>query len=154
MAPDRYTLATIQEFVGHELGVSDWLTINQERINEFAECTGDDQWIHIDVERARRESPYGSTITHGYMILALLPQFLYSSGMVPDGVGQVINYGLGRARFPAPVKTGARIRNRATLRAVENKGGGRMLMTVWNTIEIEGEDKPALVAETLVMLIP
>jgi acyl dehydratase len=154
MAPDGYTLATIQEFIGHELGVSDWLTIDQERINEFAECTGDDQWIHIDAERARRESPYGSTIAHGYLILALLPQFLYSIGIVPDGVAQAINYGLGQARFLAPVKPGARIRDRVTLLAAEDKGDGRVLITTRNTVEIEGEGKPALVAETLAMLIP
>lgn len=154
MAPDGYTLATIQEFIGHELGVSDWLTIDQERINEFAECTGDDQWIHIDAERARRESPYGSTIAHGYLILALLPQFLYSIGIVPDGVAQAINYGIGQARFLAPVKPGARIRDRVTLLAAEDKGDGRVLITTRNTVEIEGEGKPALVAETLAMLIP
>jgi acyl dehydratase len=154
MAPDGYTLATIQEFIGHELGVSDWLTIDQERINEFAECTGDDQWIHIDAERARRESPYGSTIAHGYLILALLPQFLYSIGIVPDGVAQAINYGLGQARFLAPVKPGARIRDRVTLLAAEDKGDGRVLITTRNTVEIEGEGKPALVAETLALLIP
>lgn len=154
MAPDGYTLATIQEFVGHELGVSDWLTIDQERINEFAECTGDQQWIHVDVERGRRESPYGSTIAHGYLILALLPQFLYSIGIVPGGVAQAINYGLGQARFLAPVKPGARIRDRVTLLAAEDKGDGRVLITTRNTVEIEGEGKPALVAETLAMLIP
>jgi acyl dehydratase len=154
MAPDGYTLATIQEFIGHELGVSDWLTIDQERINEFAECTGDDQWIHIDAERARRESPYGSTIAHGYLILALLPQFLYSIGIVPDGVAQAINYGIGQVRFLAPVKPGARIRDRVTLLAAEDKADGRVLITTRNTVEIEGEGKPALVAETLALLIP
>jgi acyl dehydratase len=153
MAPEGYTLATIQEYVGHELGVSDWLTVDQEQINEFADCTGDQQWIHVDVERARRESPYGSTIAHGYLILSLLPQFLYAIGLVPAGVAQAINYGIGQARFLAPVKAGARIRDRATLLAAEDKGGGRVLMTVRNTVEIEGEDKPALIAETLALFI-
>jgi MaoC like domain len=86
MAPDGYSLATIQEYVGHELGISDWLTIDQDRINAFAECTGDQQWIHVDVERTRRESPFGSTIAHGYLILALLPQFLDAIGLVPAGL--------------------------------------------------------------------
>jgi acyl dehydratase len=154
MAPNGYTLATIQEYVGHELGVSDWLAIDQERINAFAECTGDDQWIHVDVERARSESPYRSTIAHGYLILALLPQFLYSIGIVADGVAQAINYGIGQVRFLAPVKPGARIRDRVTLLAAEDKGDGRVLITTRNTVEIEGEGKPALVAETLALLIP
>src|SRR5262245_54262636 len=78
MAPEGYALATIQEYVGHELGISDWLMVDQARIDQFAACTGDQQWIHVDVERARRESPYGSTIAHGYLILALLPQFQYA----------------------------------------------------------------------------
>jgi acyl dehydratase len=153
MAPNGYTLATIQECIGHELGVSDWLTIDQERINQFAECTGDRQWIHVDVERARRESSYGSTIAHGYLILALLPQFQYAIGLAPAGVAQAINYGIGQVRFLAPVKPGARIRVRAMLLAVEDKGSGRVLLTVRNTVEIEGEDKPAMIAETLALLI-
>lgn len=153
MAPQGYALATIQEYVGQELGISDWLTVDQERINQFAACTGDQQWIHIDVERAKRESPYGSTIAHGYLILALLPQFQYAIGLVPAGVAQAINYGVGQARFLAPVKPGARIRDRVTLLAAEDKGDGRVLITTRNTVEIEGESKPALVAETLALLI-
>jgi acyl dehydratase len=153
MAPNGYSLATIQECIGHELGISDWLTISQERIDQFAACTGDDQWIHVDVERARRESPYGSTIAHGYLILALLPQFLYAIGLVPAGVAQAINYGIGQVHFLAPVKPGARIRDRAMLLAAEEKGHGRVLVTVQNTVEIEGEDKPAMIAETLALFI-
>jgi acyl dehydratase len=153
MAPDEYSLATIQEFIGHELGVSDWLTIDQERIDAFAECTGDQQWIHVDVERARRESPFGSTIAHGYLILALLPQFLYAIGLVPAGLAQVVNYGIGQVRFLAPVKPDARIHDRAMLLAAEDKGVGRVLVTVRNTVEIDGEDKPAMIAETLALLI-
>ena len=153
MAPEGYTLATIQEFIGHELGVSDWLTVDQARIDQFAACTGDQQWIHVDVERASRESPYGSTIAHGYLILALLPQFQYAIGLIPAGVTQAINYGVGQVRFLAPVKPGARIRDRVTLLATDDKGDGRVLITTQNTIEIEGEGKPALVAETLALLI-
>ena len=153
MSLDGYQLTTIQEFVGHELGVSDWLTIDQERINQFADCTGDHQWIHVDVERARRESPYGAPIAHGYLTLALLPQFLFTIGFIPPDVAQAINYGLDRVRFLAPVKAGARIRNQVVLLAVEDKGGGRVLIKTKNTIEIEGESTPAMVAETLAMLM-
>jgi acyl dehydratase len=153
MTPDGYHLTTIQEFVGRELGVSDWLTIEQERINQFADCTGDHQWIHVDVERARRESPYGATIAHGYLTLALLAHFQFAIGLIPADVAQAINYGLDRVRFLAPVKAGARIRNRVVLLTVEDKGGGRVLVKTNNTVEIEGESTPAMVAETLAMLM-
>jgi acyl dehydratase len=152
MAPDGYSFATIHEFVGRKLGVSDWLTVDQERIDQFAACTGDHQWIHVDVERARRESPYGAPIAHGYLTLALLPQFQYAIGMIPPGAAQAINYGLDRVRFLAPVKAGAHIRNRVVLLAAEDKGGGRVLIKTQNTIEIAGEDKPALIGEALAML--
>ncbi len=152
MSPDGYHLATIHQFVGRELGVSDWLTVDQERINQFAACTGDHQWIHIDVERARRESPFGAPIAHGYLTLALLAQFQYAIGLIPDDVVQAINYGLDRVRFLAPVKAGAHIRNRVMLLTAEDKGGGRVLIKTQNTIEIAGERTPALVAESLAML--
>src|SRR5262245_38590643 len=112
MTPDGYKLAALHQFVGCELGVSDWLTVGQERIDQFAACTGDYQWIHVDVERARRESPFGAPIAHGYLTLALLPQFQYQMGLIPPEVAQTINYGLDRVRFLAPVKAGVRIRNR------------------------------------------
>ncbi|MFL5802952.1 MAG: MaoC family dehydratase [Roseiflexaceae bacterium] len=153
MPPDGYHLTTIHQFVGRELGVSDWLTVDQERIDQFAACTGDHQWIHVDVERARRESPFGTPIAHGYLTLALLSQFQYAIGVIPPDATQAINYGLDRVRFLAPVKAGARIRNRVVLLAAEDKGGGRLLIKTQNTIEIAGEDKPAMIAETLAMLI-
>jgi acyl dehydratase len=153
MPLEDYSLATVGHFTGRELGVSDWLTIDQEQINQFAACTGDHQWIHVDVERARRESPFGTTIAHGYLTLALLPHFQYQIGMVPPDAGQALNYGLERVRFIAPVRSGARIRNRLVLLTVEDKGGGRVLITTRNTIEIEGEDKPAVIAETHALLI-
>jgi acyl dehydratase len=152
MAPDGYHLTTIHQFVGRELGVSDWLTIDQERINQFAACTGDQQWIHIDVERASRESPFGAPIAHGYLTLALLAQFQYTIGLIPDDVVQTINYGLDRVRFLAPIKAGACIRNRVVLLAAEDKDGGRVLVKTQNTIEIAGERTPAMVAEALAML--
>ena len=152
MPPDGYTLTTIQQYVGRELGVSDWLTIDQERIDQFAACTGDHQWIHVDIERARRESPFGAPIAHGYLTLALLSQFQFAIGVIPPDVTQAINYGLDRVRFLAPVKAGARIRNRVVLLSAEEKGSGRVLIKTQNTIEIAGERTPAMVAESLAML--
>ena len=152
MPPDGYQLTTVHQFVGRELGVSDWLTVDQERIDQFAACTGDHQWIHVDVERATRESPFGAPIAHGYLTLALLAHFQYAIGLIPPDAAQAINYGLDRVRFLAPVKAGARIRVRVVLLAAEDKGGGRVLIKGQNTIEIAGERTPAMVAETLAML--
>jgi acyl dehydratase len=148
-----FTLDTLNEFVGRELGVSDWITVDQERINQFADCTGDHQWIHVDVERAQRESPFGATIAHGYLTLSLLPAMQFAVGTLPSGVKAGLNYGADKVRFISPVKAGARIRDRITLAGVEDKGHGRVLMTTRHTVEIEGEAKPALVADTLAMLI-
>jgi acyl dehydratase len=148
-----YTLRTLRDFVGHELGVSGWVTVNQDRIDRFAEVTGDHQWIHVDAERARRESPYGATIAHGLLTLSLLPTLRAEVGVVPGGVAQVVNYGYDRIRFLSPVKSGARIRARVLLTDVEAKGEGVLLRTA-NTVEVEGEDRPALVADALTLLLP
>ncbi len=153
MSRERYDVSTLEQFVGQELGVSDWLTVDQERINEFADCTGDHQWIHVDIERAQRESPLGSTIAHGYLTLSLLAAMQIEIGIIPVGVSQALNYGLDRVRFIAPVKAGARIRNRVVLLAVELQGKGRLLLKTQNTVEIEGGTKPALIAETLALLL-
>jgi acyl dehydratase len=154
MSREGYSLKTIGQFVGQELGVSDWLTVDQERINQFADCTGDYQWIHVDVERARRDSPLGSTIAHGYLTLALLGSLQMGLGIIPTDVSQALYYGLDRVRFMTPVKAGARIRSRVMLLAVEQQDKGRMLLKAQNTIEIEGEKKPALIANTLILLLP
>jgi acyl dehydratase len=153
MPMEGYTLASVNEFIGRELGVSDWITVDQERINQFADCTGDHQWIHVDVERAQRESPFGGTVAHGYLTLSLLPAMQYSVGTLPDGVTAALNYGADKVRFINPVKAGARIRDRITLVGAEDKDAGRVLMTTRHTIEIEGEEKPAMVADTLAMLM-
>ena len=153
MPPAGYTLATLDQFIGRELGVSPWITIDQARIDQFAVCTEDHQWIHVDAERARRESPYGTTIAHGFLTLSLLSTLWQGLGLVPDGVAHILNYGLDRLRFLAPVKVGARIRLRVTLLAKTNKGPGRTLLKTKSTVEIEGEERPALIAETLSMLI-
>ena len=151
MTIDGYSLSTLGHFVGQELGVSDWVTVDQARINQFAEQTGDHQWIHVDVERARRESPFGSTIAHGYLTLSLAAACQMQIGVIPAGVAEALNYGLDRARFLAPVKAGARIRDRVVLLDVERKDGNLLLKTR-NTIEIEGEAKPACLAETITLL--
>ncbi len=149
MSRDGYSLSTIKQFVGQELGVSQWMTIDQERINQFADCTNDHQWIHVDIERAKRESPFGAPVAHGFLTLSLLPSLQGDVGIIPAGVAQVINYGLDRVRFMAPVKVGSRIRDRVVLMSAEEQAGGRILIKTQNTIEIEGENKPAVVAESL-----
>ena len=138
--------------VGQEVGVSDWVEITQERVNQFAEATGDHQWIHVDVERAAKESPAGGTIAHGYLTLALLAPTGMEILVPRVRAKQILNYGLDKVRFLAPVLAGKRVRNRIKLAAAEDKGGGRWLLSLENTVEIEGSDKPALVATTLAMV--
>ena len=153
MAISGYSMSTLADFTGRELGVSNWTTLDQRRINEFAQITGDRQWIHVDLERAARESPFGGTIAHGYLTLALLASLAMEIGVVPGDAKAGLNYGLDKVRFMTAVRAGARVRNRMILLSAEDKGGGRMLVKTQNTLEIEGEQKPALVAETLVMLV-
>ena len=145
------SLANLATYVGKELGVSDWVTIDQRRIDGFAENTGDRQWIHVDAERARRESPYGTTVAHGYLLLSLLAPTALDVYVKPAGITAALNYGIDRVRFLAPVKAGSRVRNRIKLTAVEDKGQGRRLITTENTLEIEGESKPALIAQVLAL---
>ena len=153
MTIPNYTMTTVQDFVGRELGVSDWITIGQDRIDQFADCTGDRQWIHVDVERARRESPFGGPIAHGYLSLSLVAAMVMELGVIPPDAASALNYGLDKVRFVAPVRAGARVRLRASLASAEPQSGGRMLLKLQSTLEIEGDAKPALVAELLCMLI-
>ena len=147
------TFASMNDHVGKELGTSGWVTVDQAMINNFAETTGDRQWIHVDVERAKRESPFRAPIAHGYLTLSLIAGLAQQiEGVVPENTQAAFNYGLDKVRFLAPVKVGARVRLRTTIVSVEDKGPGQYLMKASNTIEIEGEDKPALIAETLAML--
>jgi len=146
-------LANAHELVGRDLGVSSWVTLDQAKIDTFAECTGDRQWIHVDPERAKREGPFGDTIAHGYLLLALIAPATFELLIEPAGVAQAVNYGLDRVRFVAPVRAGVRVRVRIKVLSVEGKGGGRLLVTTDNAVEIEGESKPALTAVTLAMLI-
>jgi acyl dehydratase len=146
------TLTSMTQRIGQELGVSAWQTVDQDRIEDFAACTGDRQWIHVDVERARRESPFGGTIAHGFLTLATLAPAAFEVWIEPSGIREAFNYGIERLRFINPVKAGARIRSRIRLLAIEAKGANRLLVTTENTVEIEGEDKPALVATMLAMV--
>jgi acyl dehydratase len=152
MSLEGYRIGTIDRFIG-EIGATDWLTVDQQRIDRFAACTDDNQWIHVDPERARRDSPLGSTIAHGYLTLSLLARFIYESGVIPPDAASALNYGLDKVRFVTPVKVGARIRDRVALLEATAKGPGRMLIKTQHTVEIEGEEKPALVAESLAMLL-
>ena len=142
----------LAELVGQEVALSEWLEVSQERIDAFAEATEDRQWIHTDPERAARESPFKETIAHGFLTLSLLSE-LMKLGVSVRGVRMGINYGLNRVRFVAPGRAGARVRDRVTLLEAQGKGPGRVLLTARHTIEIEGESKPALVADLLAMLI-
>lgn len=153
MSLENYTLDNLESFVGQTLGVSDWVTIDQEQVNQFADCTGDHQWIHVDLEKAQA-SPLGGTIVHGYLVLSLLPMLTADLGIVPDGVVYALNYGADRIRFTSFVPVGSRLRNHVELVDVTRKPNGGILLKTKNTMEIEGQEKPAMVAETLTMIFP
>jgi acyl dehydratase len=139
-------LSSMQQRVGQELAVGDWVTVDQPMIDKFAEATGDHQWIHIDVERAKK-GPFGTTIAHGFLTLSLLPR-LAESAIKIDDVRMGVNYGLNRVRFPAPVPSGSRIRAHMKLLSYEPiDGGAQLVMEV--TMEREGGDKPVCVAESV-----
>ena len=140
-------IAALRERLGQEVAVSDWLELTQERINAFAQATGDFQWIHVDVERARKESVYGGTIAHGFLTLSLLSSLLLEA-IEMRGVRMGVNYGLNRVRFTGPVPAGSRVRARFVLASLEDIPGG-VQMTWSVSVEREGGDKPVLVAEWL-----
>jgi acyl dehydratase len=144
------TLDEVSAAVGEELGTSDWLTIDQERVNVFAEATGDHQWIHVDVDRAK-DGPFGGTIAHGYLTLSLVP-YLGSQVLSFETPGAKLNYGTNKVRFPNPVLVGKRIRAHVALADVADLPKGKQA-TIRYTIQIEGEDKPACVAESVVLLL-
>jgi acyl dehydratase len=140
------TIAEFKDLVGQEIGVSDWITVTQERIQLFADATNDHQWIHVDVERAKA-GPFGTTIAHGFLTLSLLPEMAASAfGVRETRMG--VNYGLNKVRFPAPVPSGSRIRGRFKLIGYEPLDGGAQ-MTVQVTMEREGSDKPVCIAESI-----
>jgi acyl dehydratase len=146
------TLGDLAACVGQNVATSDWIAVTQEQVNQFAEATGDHQWIHVDPERAKRQSPFRTTIAHGYLTLSIIGALALDLGIVPENTQAAFNYGFDKVRFLAPVRVGARIRLRSTLLSVEDRGPGQYLMKAANTVEIEGEQRPALTAETLVML--
>src|ERR1700747_2868568 len=145
MAIPNYSMTTVPQFVGRSLGTSEWVTVGQDRIDQFAICTGDRQWIHVDVERARRESPFGATIAHGYLTLSLIAPMVAEVGLVPSDAKAALNYGLDKVRFIAPGKGGARVRGRLAIASAEPQSDGKVLLKARCTLDIEGEAKPALI---------
>ena len=148
-----FTMANVAQFVGREMARSDWIEVGQDRIDAFADCTGDRQWIHVDVERARRESPFGTTIAHGYLTLSLVAPMVATLGLVPPDAKAALNYGIDRVRFITPVKAGARVRGRLAIVSAEPQAGGRILLKASVVLDIADEAKPALVADILCMLV-
>jgi len=136
----------LRQLIGRQIGVTEWMLLTQERIQQFAEVTDDRQWIHLEPERARRESPYGTTVAHGFLTLSLLSSLLRQALQIREGTRMSINYGLNRVRFPAPVPAGAKIRARFTLRSVEEVPGA-LEVVLEATLETEGANKPCCVAE-------
>lgn len=147
-ARDITTLEELRSLVGQEVGVGDWVEVTQERINQFADATGDHQWIHIDAERAKTESPYGTTIAHGFLTLSLMVEMMAKTVQVKLPIKMGINYGLNKVRFVSAVPAGSKIRSRVVLQNLEDFPGGQQL--TWSvTVEREGGDKPACAAEWL-----
>lgn len=145
-------LEELSEYIGKETGTSDWFEIDQDRVNTFAEVTEDRQWIHID-EDAAAQGPFGGTIAHGFLTLSLLSYLNTFNAVMPQGAAMLINYGTDKVRFINPVKVGKRIRSVGTLKDVTERSPGQILITTGVVVEIEGEDKPALVADTLTLAI-
>jgi acyl dehydratase len=144
-------LADIRARIGEEVGVSSWLTIDQGRIDEFADATEDRQFIHVDPQAAA-QTPFGGTIGHGFLTLSMLSRMASEGMLVPDNIKMAVNYGLDRVRFIKPVRSGKRIRGRFRLDSVDEKAPGQLLLRHTVTVEIEGEEKPALTAEWLGLL--
>jgi acyl dehydratase len=145
------SLAEFAAATGETIGQSEWLTVTQDDVNQFAKATGDHQWIHVDEDRAVA-GPFGGTIAHGFMTLALLPRLQHQMYTV-NGIKLAVNYGLNKVRFPAPVAVGSRVRARSSLVSVDELGDGALQAIVLTTIEIEGSSRPACVAESIVRYI-
>jgi acyl dehydratase len=144
------SVRAMKDFVGREIAVTDWLTITQERINLFAEATEDRQWIHLDRERAEKESPFKTTIAHGFLTLSLVAHFMQQAIKVQGGLRLAVNYGLNRVRFTAPVRSGARIRARIVVLSFKEIAGDAVEVNYTVTIEAESSEKPCCVAESIV----
>lgn len=147
----KLTSAQLEALLGQEIGLSDWMEITQERINDFADCTEDHQWIHVDIEKAKK-GPLKSTVAHGFLLLSLLPYLNWQIDIFSKEIKMVVNYGLDRVRFIHPVKPGDRIRSRSLLKSITKRGFRKIMLSVESTLEIEGKEKPALVAELLVLV--
>ncbi|HYL86894.1 MAG TPA: MaoC family dehydratase [Candidatus Angelobacter sp.] len=143
------TLDALKDYVGKEIGVSEWMAVTQDRINQFAEATEDRQWIHVDRERAKRESPFGTTVAHGFLTLSLISRLTKDVIQISGGTRLTINYGLNRVRFPSPVRESSRIRGRFTLLSLQDHGEACEAVILCS-IECEGNDKPCCVAEWVV----
>jgi acyl dehydratase len=141
----------LKKMIGQENGTSDWVLIDQDRINRFADATEDHQWIHVDIEKAKK-GPFGGPIGHGFLTLSLIPIFSKSAKYLPEGLKMGVNYGLNKVRFISPVPVGSRVRSRMVISAIEEKEPGRILLITTHTIEIQGQDKPACIAEALALL--
>lgn len=142
-----YSVTELPGYEGHDFGWSEPECLDQARIDAFAACTGDHQWIHVDQERAARESPFGGTIAHGFLVLSLIATKQLELGVYPTDAKQIINYGLNSVRFLAPVPAGSSVRVSAKITKVEDKGEGRFVVTSEGEVKAEGADKPAIVAE-------
>jgi len=149
---DRLTPRKLRAMIGTEIGLSEWFPIDQGRIDAFAACTEDRQWIHVDRERAAA-GPLGGTVAHGFLLLSLLPHLTRDMPLLALRHKMRINYGLDRVRFISPVRAGARVRNKAVLTSVEKRGFRRVLVKVENRLEVEGGEKPAMVAELLALIV-
>ncbi len=145
--------ADIAELVGREVGASAWIVIDQARIDAFAACCEDDQFIHVDPERAARETPFGGTIAHGFLTLSMLSRLARDAGVRLEGVAMGVNYGLDKVRFIQPVRAGSRIRGRFTLAKARERRAGQWLLSYDVAVEVDGEEKPALIAEWLTMQV-
>lgn len=145
-------LAELTSYIGKDLGHSDWMTIDQERINQFAECTGDHQFIHVDPEKAKL-TPFGTTIAHGFLSLSLIPVLTSGLLTMPQGMKMGVNYGLDSVRFIQPVKVGSRVRAQLTILDITEKNPGQWLIKSRVTLQIEGVDKPAYIAESLALCV-
>ena len=148
----KLTIEILQGLVGKEIGLSDWMEITQDRINAFAEATEDRQWIHVNPLKAKF-GPFRKTIAHGFLILSLLVHLTSRIELLKYKIKMIANVGMNRMRFISPVPVGSKIRNRCVLKEVAEKSEGRFILTTDNTVEIEGKEKPALVAEVLALLI-
>jgi acyl dehydratase len=146
-----YGVDNATDFIGKEIGVSDWITLTQEQVNMFAESTRDPDWMHIDVERSAKESPYGNTIVQGFLMMSLVIHLSDEMKLIPNGTEYGLNYGMDRTRFTSVVTVGSRVRDHVVLKSFEPRPHGRYLQSATHTLEVEGQEKPAMVADWLVL---